>query len=154
MVDAMTVEELHAKLAEYIAAGHGNARVFASMRGDHDLDAAMQASNANWTPAEFELTSAEITGRDAPMLTIGHVAFGYPEDSDEEEAWHEFHDGPWAGQRVEVGVSPDGYEHLIVHRPTMPGVGEWVPENAWPDLDRYVRTGSYGETTVMTWRQA
>lgn len=68
-----------------------------------------------------------------------------------EEVWHEFHDGPWAGQRIEIEPSPDGYEHLVPHRPE-PGVGEWVPEGA---ADRcYARTGSYGETTVMTWRQS
>ncbi len=74
-----------------------------------------------------------------------------PEDDDGgEEVWHEFHDGPWAGQRIQVETSPDGFEHLVPHGPE-PGLGEWVPGGA---ADRcYVRTGSYGETTVMTWRQ-
>lgn len=32
-----------------------------------------------------------------------------------------------------------------------PGIGEWVPEGVCSGRDRYVRTGSYGETIVMTW---
>lgn len=69
------------------------------------------------------------------------------------DAWHEFHDGPWAGQRFQIDTSPDGYRHLVAHR-SEPGVGEWVPADAWPGRSRYVRTGSDGETTVMTWSQA
>jgi hypothetical protein len=80
-------------------------------------------------------------------------AVAKPQEVEPREAWHEFHDGPWAGERVEVETSPDGYEHLLVHRP-IAGVGEWVPAKTDPHRGRYVRTGNYGETTVMTWKQA
>lgn len=75
----------------------------------------------------------------------------FEQDAAAEEAWHEFHDGPWSGQRVQIETSPDAYGHLVPHRPE-PGIGEWVPADAHRDC--YVRTGSYGETTVMTWRQS
>ena len=65
---------------------------------------------------------------------------------------YEFYDGPWHGERVQIEESPDGYEHLVPHR-SAPGVGEWVPGDACPNRGRYVQTGSYGETTVMTWTQ-
>lgn len=85
----------------------------------------------------------------------GYTTPGEPDpigdpDAGGEEAWHEFHDGPWAGQRVQVETSPDAYGHLVPYRPEV-GVGEWVPAPARRDC--YVRTGSYGETTVMTWSQ-
>jgi hypothetical protein len=70
-----------------------------------------------------------------------------------EEAWHEFHDGPWAGQRVQIETSPDAYGHLVPRRAEV-GVGEWVPADALPNVGRYVRTGSYGETVAMTWYPA
>lgn len=69
---------------------------------------------------------------------------------DGQEIRHEFHDGPWNGTHADIEPSPDGYEHLVPHR-SEPGIGEWVPAGAWPDSGRYVRTGSYGNTIVMTW---
>ncbi len=57
---AMTIQDLHDKLARYIAAGYGHAVVFAGIRDDV-VDAAMQAG-------------AEETGSE-PMLVIGHFAF-------------------------------------------------------------------------------
>jgi len=71
---------------------------------------------------------------------------------DEPKVWYEFHDGPWARARVQIAPSPTGREHLIPQRST-PGVGEWVPAGAAPGSARYVRTGSYGETLVMTWQR-
>lgn len=77
MPEAMTVRELHRRLGEYIDAGHGDAAVFAAI-DDQDIDEAMQLSETNWTPATFDLTTADVTGRDAPMLIIGHAAYNYP----------------------------------------------------------------------------
>ncbi len=115
----------------------------------------------SWSDAPTPDEAREQWHRDAAGRDTARLAEGPDDDTETDdspwrdaESWHEFHDGPWAGERIEVGVSPDGYEHLIVHRPTMPGVGEWVPADAWPNTGRYVRTGSYGETIVMTWRQS
>ena len=74
MTKAMTVRELRDRLNEVIAAGDGDAVVFAAIDDLGDIDAAMQESHTNWTPARFELTPVEITGRYAPMLVIGHAS--------------------------------------------------------------------------------
>lgn len=76
MAKAMTVRELHARMAGYIEDGNGDAVVFAAI-DDYEIDVAMQASRTDWTPAEFDLTRANVTGRDAPMLVIRHVASDY-----------------------------------------------------------------------------
>jgi hypothetical protein len=85
-----------------------------------------------------------------PLTLLLDAASGHASASrvEAEEVWHEFYDGPWAGQRVRIEQFPGGYEHLVPHRPE-PGIGEWVPADT--ACDRYVRTGSYGETVVMTW---
>lgn len=76
-VEVMTARELHRRLGEYIDAGHGDAAVFAGI-DDPAIDEAMQASETSWTPATFDLTTADVTGRGAPMLVIGHAAYNYP----------------------------------------------------------------------------
>lgn len=70
-----------------------------------------------------------------------------------EHTWHQFHGGPWDGERVQIESSPDGYEHLLPHRAEA-GVGEWVPQEAFVGGSLYVRTVSYGGTTEMKWQQA
>ncbi len=94
------------------------------------------------------------TGREGFAATLAALAvYVVTGQADEQDGscWHEFHGGPWDGQRVEIEASPDGYEHLVAHRPTAPGIGEWVPADVGTGQGRYMRTGSYGETTVMTW---
>lgn len=97
------------------------------------------------TMLDDHLAAYVVAALNAPEPGVAEDAFS------NEETWHEFHGGPWDGKRVEIEPSPDGYEHLIPARPE-PGIGGWFPEDAHPDSSRYVRTGSYGETTVMTWR--
>lgn len=122
-------------------------------------EAAMSAAVTGYVGDENNGTLIAATARckEARLHAERAAAFWADLDADVsgggDEAWHEFHDGPWNGQRIEIGTSPDGYEHLVAHQPE-PGVGEWVPTDAYPGRGRYVRTGSYGETTVMTWREA
>jgi hypothetical protein len=76
VVGAMTVRDLYERLGAFVGDGFGDAVVFAAM-DDPEIDAAMQESGTEWTPAELDLTAAEVTGRAAPMLIITHVAFSY-----------------------------------------------------------------------------
>jgi len=123
---------------------------------DAILNRARNLAHLNMADAIEQLAQQLVrgqTGREGFAATLAALAVHVVTEQAGErnaEVWHEFHGGPWDGQRVEIEASPDGYEHLAAHR-AAPGVGEWVPADAWPGRGRYVRTGSYGETTVMTW---
>jgi hypothetical protein len=128
----------------------------AALAVDTILDKARGFSHLGPADAIEQLSRSLVsgpTGREGFAATLAALAVHVVTEQAGEEhepAWHEFHDGPWNGQRIEIEPSPDGYEHLVAHRPE-PGLGEWVPADARPGTGRYVRTGSYGETTVMTW---
>lgn len=90
----------------------------------------------------------------APVEVFVEPTDGPFEDApdDQPKVWYEFHGGPWAGERVQIAPSPTGHEHLIPLGRT-PGIGEWVADHVSPGDARYIRSGSYGETLVMTWRR-
>lgn len=132
----------------------------AAFAADAILNRARNLSHLDTADAVEQLAKSLVSGstaREGIAATLAALAVRVVAEQAGEEngpSWHEFHDGPWSGQRAEINPSPDGYEHLVAHR-SEPGIGEWVPEDAHPGHGRYVRTGSYGETTVMmTWREA